>query len=208
MISESEVFRRARTGLSVAAFIDEWKEELEQPATGLDREGRLHRHYTRYNWDRYESIRRKHKISAAFADAIRRVPGVQTWLVITEHWCSDAAFSVPVIQAAAECHSDVDLRILYRDENPEVMDRYLTGESRSIPILAVFDDQGHELLRWGSKPKAAAIFRKDLVRKATEPKKLSLTMVEWYEDGGWLEVEQELTEAFNSILHPVADSRL
>jgi hypothetical protein len=37
----------------------------------------------------------------------------------------------------------------------QIMDGYLTGASRSIPILVAFDLEGHELFRWGPRPAEA-----------------------------------------------------
>ena len=43
--------------------------------------------------------------------------------------------------------------ILLRDENPEVMDAYLTNGSRSIPNLISIDaESGEELFAWGPRP--------------------------------------------------------
>ena len=43
----------------------------------------------------------------------------------------------------------------FRDDNPAIMNQYLTGTSKSIPILAAFDLEGKELFRWGPRPAAA-----------------------------------------------------
>jgi hypothetical protein len=44
------------------------------------------------------------------------------------------------------------LRVLRRDEHREVMDRYLTGTARAIPIVIVLDEAFHELGHWGPRP--------------------------------------------------------
>ena len=44
------------------------------------------------------------------------------------------------------------LRVLRRDEHPELMDRYLTNGSRSIPIVIVLDENLCELGHWGPRP--------------------------------------------------------
>ena len=40
-----------------------------------------------------------------------------------------------------------------RDENLELIDRYLTNGGRSIPKLIAFDEYGNELFNWGPRPK-------------------------------------------------------
>jgi hypothetical protein len=80
----------------------------------------------------------------------------QDWWVITEGWCGDSAQNLPAIARMAESSGGkVTLRIVLRDDNPDIMNHYLTGTSQSIPILAAFDKEGKELFRWGPRPAAA-----------------------------------------------------
>ena len=46
----------------------------------------------------------------------------------------------------------LDLRLIRRDEHPEVMDRYLTNGARAIPVVIVLDEQFRELGHWGPRP--------------------------------------------------------
>lgn len=72
-------------------------------------------------------------------------------LVLAEDWCGDASNTVPVLARWAEA-AGTELRMLKRDEHPEVMDRYLTGTSRSIPIVIVLDADFKEVRHWGPRP--------------------------------------------------------
>jgi hypothetical protein len=42
--------------------------------------------------------------------------------------------------------------VLRRDEHPEVMDRYLTNGSRSIPVVIALDEEFAEVGHWGPRP--------------------------------------------------------
>jgi hypothetical protein len=75
-------------------------------------------------------------------------------LVIAEDWCGDASNTVPILAKLAEHVPGLELRILRRDEHPEVMDRYLTDGSRSIPIVIALDEKFRELGHWGPRPSA------------------------------------------------------
>lgn len=80
----------------------------------------------------------------------------QYWYVITEAWCGDSAQTLPVIaRIAGMMGGKIQLRIIFRDENPEWMDKYHTNGSRSIPKLVAFDKEGLELFTWGPRPEAA-----------------------------------------------------
>jgi hypothetical protein len=73
-------------------------------------------------------------------------------LVLVEDWCGDASNTVPVLARWADETDAAELRILRRDENPEVMDRYLTNGARSIPIVIVLDENLTEVGHWGPRP--------------------------------------------------------
>lgn len=111
--------------------------------------------------------------------AIARLPGWATaaWppdhgrklLVIAEDWCGDASSTVPVLAKLADQVPGLELRILRRDEHPDVMDRYLTNGSRSIPIVIALDAGFQELGHWGPRPRilqAWVMANRTLVPKA------------------------------------------
>jgi hypothetical protein len=63
------------------------------------------------------------------------------WLVLAESWCGDAAQVVPVIHKMAEVTSKIDLRIVLRDENEELMNLFLTNGTKSIPKLIIIEKE-------------------------------------------------------------------
>ena len=74
---------------------------------------------------------------------------VRNILVITEDWCGTSLAYVPFVAKLVEGHPEIDLRVFMRDENPDVMDRYLKrGMYRSIPVFVFFDEQMNELARF------------------------------------------------------------
>ncbi|MCJ7840982.1 thioredoxin family protein [Lederbergia sp. NSJ-179] len=76
-------------------------------------------------------------------------------IAITEDWCGDAMLNIPILLNLAE-KADMEVRMLLRDQNLELMDQYLTnGTSRAIPIFIFIDQAGNERAVWG--PRAASI---------------------------------------------------
>ncbi len=73
-------------------------------------------------------------------------------LAIAEDWCGDASNLVPVFGRLARDAEWIDLRVVKRDEHPELMDMYLTKGSRSIPIVVVMDEAFRPVGRWGPRP--------------------------------------------------------
>ena len=79
-----------------------------------------------------------------------------TWLVLTESWCGDASPALPVMNRISELNPNVSLKIILRDENVDLMNRFLTNGGMSIPKLIVLDDETNEVVGdWGPRSKAA-----------------------------------------------------
>ena len=95
-----------------------------------------------------------HRIAVVPEWAVAAVPpgAKRKLLVLAEDWCGDASSTIPVLARFAEAVPGLELRIIRRDEHPEVMDRYLTNGSRSIPIVIVLDEAFRELGHWGPRP--------------------------------------------------------
>ena len=103
------------------------------------------------------------------------------WLVISEAWCGDAVNIIPSIVKMAEADKKISLKIILRDENPEIMDRFLTNGARAIPIVIFLDDNFNELANWGARPKPAqqiVIAHKENPVKSFDEVKVDLQ--KWY----------------------------
>jgi hypothetical protein len=75
-------------------------------------------------------------------------------LALSEDWCGDAVNALPFVARWAEAVPGMELRVLSRDDNPELMDAHLTnGRSRSIPVVMVLDPEGEEVGWWGPRPR-------------------------------------------------------
>jgi thioredoxin family protein len=74
-------------------------------------------------------------------------------LVLSEDWCGDSVNIVPIVAKLAESVSNMDMRILARDENLDIMDTHLTGKSRSIPIVILLNQKYQECGWWGPRPR-------------------------------------------------------
>ena len=74
-------------------------------------------------------------------------------LVLTEDWCGDSVNIVPIVAKLTESVSNMDMRMLARDENLDIMDSHLTGTSRSIPIVILLNPKYEECGWWGPRPR-------------------------------------------------------
>ena len=71
-------------------------------------------------------------------------------LVITEDWYGDAMMNNAILRKIADA-ADLDVHCVYRDENLELMDRYLTNGGRSIPKYIFLSEDGQVLADWGPR---------------------------------------------------------
>jgi hypothetical protein len=75
-------------------------------------------------------------------------------LVLSEDWCGDAVNTIPVLARLVDMSPRLGLRILARDQNPDLMASHLTSGTRSIPVVMVLDEDFHEHGWWGPRPAA------------------------------------------------------
>ena len=114
--------------------------------------------YTKLNLHRMSRLDRLTVIEPALKGAMAAVPEPWTWLVLTESWCGDAAQIVPVLHKLAEESPNITFRLLLRDQNPVLMNDYLTNGGRAIPKLICLRKDpsaqtGYaELGTWGPRP--------------------------------------------------------
>jgi hypothetical protein len=109
--------------------------------------------YTKLNAQRMRRLRKTTRLNPGLTEALAQLKRPQLWLVLTEAWCGDAAQNLPVFYAMSEVTPQLELRLLYRDEQPELMDQFLTAGARSIPKLIALDRESGALLgTWGPRP--------------------------------------------------------
>ena len=195
--------RRPHNGLTYDAFRAAWMAHIEQPLTGLDSKARRYIYYARYNKERSERVEQAYEVSTKLRDVIEKIDAPQLWMVLTEDWCGDSAYALPVIVRAAALNGLIELRIVRRDDNLDIMDQFLTGTSRSIPKLVAFSAEGEERFQWGPRPREAQHLREQLKSEGLSGSEISKKMIEWYDDGGWRQVDDDLTEVLEGVVKAV-----
>jgi hypothetical protein len=184
--------RRPHDGLTYADYLDQWTRAAEASLEDLDKDERKLLYYARYNLERSQQVHAAYEPSPALQAAVAALDAPQLWMVLTETWCGDSAYNLPVIAEAAALSDHIDLRILPRDENLDIMDQYLTGGSRSIPKLVSFTEEGNELFQWGPRPAGAVQLREELKAEGASAQEMIQHLLDWYAHGGWQEVDDEL----------------
>ena len=106
------------------------------------------------NHDLWAAIAKHLVIPIEYSARVEALGGHWHLLVLTEDWCGDSVNIVPIVAKLAQSVSNMDMRMLRRDENLDIMDAHLTGgKSRSIPIVILLNQKFQECGWWGPRPR-------------------------------------------------------
>ncbi|HEX3072587.1 MAG TPA: thioredoxin family protein [Ignavibacteriales bacterium] len=157
----------------------------------LDEEARHQFEIIKLNFQRIRRINKTYTPSEDIIELVNNIKAPQLWMAISEDWCGDSAQNLPYIAKMAELNSNIDMRIISRDANPEIIDQYLTNGTRSIPIVVAFDEQGNELFKWGPRPaEGQALVNKAKSEGVPKDKFLEALHV-WYAKNKGVALEEE-----------------
>ncbi len=115
------------------------------------------------------------------------------WLAIAEYWCGDASQCVPVMQSIAQAsNGNIQLKIVLRDENPDLINAHLTNGSKSIPILLQLDESFNVNSSWGPRPKPAQQLVKTLKANPETSADYAQELHKWYAQDKGETMQREL----------------
>jgi len=148
----------------------DYRELVEQLAdehsnTGIEKTEAL-ANYTKLNDRRMRRWDKTMKISKETQQKISEFNQKMTLLIITESWCGDAAHVIPALNKMAELNPNIDVKLVLRDENLELMDMFLTKGGRAIPKVIMIDDEtGAVLSTYGPRPSEASSYVNRFIAK-------------------------------------------
>ncbi|NQX80589.1 MAG: thioredoxin family protein [Flavobacteriaceae bacterium] len=112
--------------------------------------------FTKLNFSRTKRLDKTTKLSGNIITEISKINQKQTWMVLTETWCGDAAQTLPVLDKLSQINENIELKVVFRDENTDLMNLFLTNNSMSIPKLIILDQNNELIDSWGPRSKKAA----------------------------------------------------
>lgn len=188
----------AHTYASYRRLIDEL--QAQGKTTGPQQSAML-AEYTRLNVQRMQRLDKTVRVLPELQAAAAGLAQRYVWLVLTEGWCGDAAQIVPVIEAVAQASAGrLETRYLLRDENPDLMDRYLTNGTRSIPkLLVLYADTLAEAANWGPRPAAAHALLQELKAQGATHEQYAEKVHAWYAKDKTQSTQQELLVLVQSL---------
>jgi hypothetical protein len=150
-------------------------------------------HYSELNEVRMKRLEKTLQLDSEILKTLQNLKAKQTWLVIAEGWCGDAAQILPIIKLMAEASENIDLKIVLRDQNEALMNQFLTNGAKSIPKLIVLDENLNLINHWGPRPEAAKNLIIDYKTKhgiVDETAKIALQ--KWYLDDKGISTQKEI----------------
>jgi len=160
--------------------------------------------YTKLAWHRMSRIDDSIKLTDNIIDYLQALEMPMKWIVFTESWCGDAGQNIPYLSAMVDAAPNIELLLLLRDENIELMERYQTNGGNSIPkLVAVTEDLQTELFIWGPRPVRAQNIIIDW-KIAAEPRPEKTEIYKdiqlWYMANKGISLQQEVLELMQNSL--------
>jgi len=156
--------------------------------------------YTKLNLRRMNRLNKTNVLNEEIHSVLKECKTPMIWLVLTEAWCGDAAQNIPYINLLADNSENIELGLLYRNENLELMDAFLTNGGRSIPKLIALNKETNELIgSWGPRPQEAQERMKVLSQTPELKKEEIITEIQiWYARDKNQSIQKEFLDLLKS----------
>jgi len=159
-------------------------------------------HYSELNESRMRRLDKTMKITDENKCKLNALNNHYIWLVLTESWCGDAAQILPIFhKMALESNEKIEMKLVLRDENEELMNHFLTNRGKAIPKLIIIDKEtGSVIGDWGPRPQGAIDLIENYKEKfgtIDETVKTDLQM--WYLHDKGVSTQNEIIQFFQDL---------
>ena len=185
-----------REGWAKATSITSHLDGLQNATPNPDVDKAPYDRYIPINQQRVKRIRttlRKEGLREELTTALNRISSGTKMLVLNEFWCGDGAQILPVHEALVHAsEGKLDVRVLMRDENVDVMDLFLTNGGRAIPKTVLLNDELRVLGTWGPRPKEATALVKRIKSDPSIAHTYNQEVHKWYAQDKQQNIQAEL----------------
>lgn len=152
-------------------------------------------HYSNLNETRMNRLEKTMQLTEENIQRLKSLKGSYIWLVISEGWCGDSAQILPVIDKMAK-ESGIELKIVFRDENEDLMGHFLTNGGRAIPKLIIINKAtGSVGNSWGPRPSGATLLIKDYREKfGSIDETAKIELQKWYLNDKGISIQNEIID--------------
>lgn len=178
--------------LTYKAYSELIEDLLEQNKTTGPIQSEAYIGYTQMAFKRMSKWDKIGKLNFELVEKLKDISKSMTWLVITEAWCGDAGQILPFMNKMAQENPLINLKLIFRDEHPEIMDRFLTNGARSIPVVVGLSERLNVLGQWGPRPAPIQMeFLENKISQERTGKEFSEYMHLWYAKDRGISLQNE-----------------
>jgi len=153
--------------------------------------------YAKLNYSRMNRWHKTLRLNEELVAQLKNINSIQKWIIIVEPWCGDAAPTLPFLMQLAEQSPLIQYDLQLRDQEPFLINSYLTNVSKSIPKLIVRSAAGNDLFTCGPRPKAAQHLVNELKANNVDYDTLNTQLQNWYNKDKGAELQTELLQLFS-----------
>ncbi|MFA5573509.1 MAG: thioredoxin family protein [Brumimicrobium sp.] len=153
--------------------------------------------YLKLNHNRQNRWLKKGELNPQLVDIIKGIKEKQSWYLITEPWCGDAAHSVPFIYLLSQINPNIELKIVLRDTEPFMIENYLTNGGKSIPKLVIRDENEKDLHVWGPRPDECQTLYQNLTKNEEDFETIKIALQKWYNEDKGVSIQEEFINMFS-----------
>lgn len=182
-------------------YMELFNSHVENGSSSGPNQSEAYVHYTKLNLSRSKRVKKTFQLLGSLEKTIKEIQSPQTWLIITETWCGDAANSVPVLEEIAKLSPFINTHYVLRDEHTDLMDQFLTKGGRSIPKLIILDGDLNVLGDWGPRPKPAQKMYQDWRANPNQTAYdvIQVELQKWYNSDKGQTLQKELLKIFEQL---------
>jgi hypothetical protein len=149
-------------GLSFPAYMQRMQDIIHQQKT-LDNPPVVDKfQYYILNQQRSQRLLKTYAVPTQLSEQLKKT-SPQHWLIITEYWCGDSAQNLPPLFRMSECSEGrINMRLVFRDTNPQLIDAFATEGAKSIPKVLMLSKDFKLKQIWGPRPAEAQALVKSL----------------------------------------------
>lgn len=94
-------------------------------------------------------------LDEATKDQLQALTHICYVLVMTEDWCGDAVFNIPIVVRMVEALPNAEIRLVYRSANAALNAHYEARAITHVPVITFFDSEFNELATWVERAQKA-----------------------------------------------------
>lgn len=159
----------------------------------------LYLKYAKLNFSRMNRWHKTLQLDEDLVQEVKKINEPQKWIIIVEPWCGDAAPTLPFLVRLAEQNPLVQYDVQLRDQEPFLINAYLTNGTKSIPKLIVQNQAGTDLFTYGPRSKAAQELVNEMKDANVEFDTLNTELQNWYNRDKGAGLQKELLQRFKAL---------